>query len=62
MCKIGIIGWPGGDVCIRGRNSLVTGWGRMGGEGEGKWREWVRRGKTSCWEGEQQVLAQEEGV
>jgi hypothetical protein len=38
---------------------LVTGWGRMGGEAVGKGREWVRRGKMSCWGGEQWILAQE---
>jgi hypothetical protein len=31
----------------------------MGGEGEGREREWVRRGRTSGWEVEQWILAQE---
>jgi hypothetical protein len=28
----------------------MTGSERMGGEGEGRGIEWVRRGRTSCWE------------
>jgi hypothetical protein len=44
LCKIGIVGWSAGDECVRGWGSLVTGWGRMGGEGEGRGREWVRKG------------------
>jgi hypothetical protein len=35
LCKDGIIGWSVGDRCVGGRSSLVTGWGRMGREGEG---------------------------
>jgi hypothetical protein len=31
----------------------------MGGEGEGREREWRRRGRKSSWEGEQWILAQE---
>jgi hypothetical protein len=27
----------------------VTGWGSIGGEGEGWWRQWVRRDRMSCW-------------
>jgi hypothetical protein len=45
-------------MCRR-EGSLVTGWGRMVGEGEGREREWVRRGSMSCWGGEQWILAQE---
>jgi hypothetical protein len=30
----------------------VTGWGRMGGEGVGTGREWMKRGRKSSWEGE----------
>jgi hypothetical protein len=59
LCKVGIVVWSVGDECAGGRGSLVTGWGRMGGEGEGRGREWVRRGRTSCWGGEQWILAQE---
>jgi hypothetical protein len=47
MCKVGIVGWSASDECVGGRCRLVTGWGRLGGEGEGRGREWVRRGKTS---------------
>jgi hypothetical protein len=49
FCKVGIVGWSVGDECVGGKGSLVTGWGRMGGEGEGWGREWVRRSRTSCW-------------
>jgi hypothetical protein len=35
LCKVGIIDWPVGDECKGGRGSLVIGWERMGGEGEG---------------------------
>jgi hypothetical protein len=31
----------------------------MGGEGVGREREWMRRGRKSSWEGEQWILAQE---
>jgi hypothetical protein len=36
LYKIGIVGWSVGDECVGGRGSLVTGWERMGGEGEGR--------------------------
>jgi hypothetical protein len=36
-----------GDKCVRGKGDLVTCWGRIGGEGEGREREWVRRGRVS---------------
>jgi hypothetical protein len=50
LCNIGLVGWTVGDACVGGRNSLVTGWGRMGGECEGREKEWVRRGRTIFWE------------
>jgi hypothetical protein len=59
LCKVGIIGWLAGGEYIGGRGSMVTGLGRIGGEGEGRGREWIRRGRISCWEGEQWILAQE---
>jgi hypothetical protein len=59
LCKDGIVGWSVGDECVGERGSLVTGWSRIGGEGEGRRREWVRRGRMSCWEGDQWTLAQE---
>jgi hypothetical protein len=31
----------------------------MGEKGEGKGREWMRRGRKSSWEGEQWILVQE---
>jgi hypothetical protein len=33
-CKVGIVSWSG-DECVGERGSLLTVWGRMGGEGEG---------------------------
>jgi hypothetical protein len=59
LCKVGIVGLSADDECLRGRGSLVKGWGRIGGEGEGRGIEWVRKGRMSCWEGEQWILAQE---
>jgi hypothetical protein len=35
VCQVGIVGCSVGDYCEGGRDSLVTGWGRMRGEGEG---------------------------
>jgi hypothetical protein len=31
----------------------------MGGEGESWERKWMKRGRMSCWEGEQWILAWE---
>jgi hypothetical protein len=31
----------------------------MGGDGEGRGRDWLRRGRMSFWEGEQWILPQE---
>jgi hypothetical protein len=59
LCIVGIVGWSAGDECVRGRGSLVTGQGRIGGEGMGRGREWVRRDRKSSWEGEHWTLAQE---
>jgi hypothetical protein len=39
LYTVGIVGWSAGDECIGGRGSLVIGWGRMGGKGEG----WEKR-------------------
>jgi hypothetical protein len=36
----------------------VTGWKRKGGEGDGRGREWMRRGRKSSWEVEQWILVQ----
>jgi hypothetical protein len=60
LCKVGIVVWSAGGECEEGRGSLVTGWGRMGREGVGG-GQWMRRGRKSSWEGEQRILAQEEG-
>jgi hypothetical protein len=35
LCKVAIVGWSVVDESVGGRGSLVTGSGRMGGEGEG---------------------------
>jgi hypothetical protein len=35
LYKVGVVGWSVGDEYEGGRGSLVTGWGRMGGESEG---------------------------
>jgi hypothetical protein len=59
MCNVGIVGWSVGDECVGWKGSLVTGWERMRGESESRGREWVRRGRISCWEGKQWILAQE---
>jgi hypothetical protein len=59
LCKFGIVCWSAGDECVGGRSSLVTGRRRMGGEGEGKRRGRMRRGRMSCWKVEQWILAQE---
>jgi hypothetical protein len=33
LYKVGIVGFSAGGEYVGGRGSLVTGWGRMGGEG-----------------------------
>jgi hypothetical protein len=30
LCKLGIVGWSVGDVCVGRRGSLVTGWVESG--------------------------------
>jgi hypothetical protein len=60
LCKVGIVGWSVGDECVGEKDSLVISWGRMGGEGKGRGREWVRKSRMSCWGGKQWILAQEE--
>jgi hypothetical protein len=35
LCKVGIVVWSAGGECVSRRGSLVTGLGRMGGEGKG---------------------------
>jgi hypothetical protein len=49
LYKVGKIGWSLGDECVGKKGSLVTDWGRMGEEVEGRGKEWVRRGRTICW-------------
>jgi hypothetical protein len=34
----------------------------MAGKGEGREREWIRRGRKRSWEREQWILAQEKGM
>jgi hypothetical protein len=48
-----------GRECVRGRSSVVTGWGRIGVGGKEKGKEWIRRDRKSSWEGEQWIVAQE---
>jgi hypothetical protein len=36
----------------------MEGWGKMGGRGEGRGTEWMRRGRKSSWEGEQWIISQ----
>jgi hypothetical protein len=31
----------------------------MGGKGKGRGKEWMRKGRTSCWGGKKWILAQE---
>jgi hypothetical protein len=59
FCKVGTVAWSAGGECVGVRGSVVTGWGRTGGGGEGRGREWMRRGRKSSWEGEQWIIAQE---
>jgi hypothetical protein len=47
-----------GSECVGGRGNVVTGWGRIGGGGEDRGREWMRRDRKSSWEGEQWIVAQ----
>jgi hypothetical protein len=42
LCKLGIVGWSAGNECVGGKGSLVTGWGKIGGEARGRGREWAR--------------------
>jgi hypothetical protein len=59
LCKVGLVGWSTGGKYVGRRFGLMTGWERMEGEGEGRRREWMRRGRKSSWEREQWILAQE---
>jgi hypothetical protein len=34
LCQVGTVGWSVGGECAGGRGSVVTGWGRIEGEGE----------------------------
>jgi hypothetical protein len=45
--------------CVGGRGRVVTSWGRIRGRGEGRGREWMRRGRKNSWEGEQWIVAKE---
>jgi hypothetical protein len=60
LCKVGIAGWSIGVECVERRGSLVTCWDRMEGEGVGRGKEWMTRGRKISWTGEQWILAQEE--
>jgi hypothetical protein len=39
LYKVDIVGWSAGGECVERRGSLVIGWGRIRGEGEGRGRE-----------------------
>jgi hypothetical protein len=30
LCTIGIVGYSAGGLCVGGRDSVMTGWGRIG--------------------------------
>jgi hypothetical protein len=45
LCKVDIVDWSVGDKCVGGRGSLVTGWGRMGREGEGWGKRMGEKGR-----------------
>jgi hypothetical protein len=47
LCKFGTVGWSAVGECVGGRSSLVTGCGRMRGEGEHRGREWMRKDRKS---------------
>jgi hypothetical protein len=36
VCSVGIVGSFASGVCVGGRNSVMTAWGRMGGKTGGK--------------------------
>jgi hypothetical protein len=57
LCKVDIVGCSAGGECVEGSGSLVTGWGRIGGGGKGRGREWMRRGRKNSQEGEQWIAA-----
>jgi hypothetical protein len=38
LCKVGIVSWSADGECLGGWGVLVTGWGRIGGEGENRER------------------------
>jgi hypothetical protein len=61
LCKVDIVGWSEDDECVGGRGSLVTGWGRMKGEGEG-WRKRVdEKGQNELLERGAMDFSTEEG-
>jgi hypothetical protein len=39
LCIVGTVGKSTGGECVRGRGSVVTGWGRIGGRGEDRGRK-----------------------
>jgi hypothetical protein len=45
--------------CVGGRGRVVSDWGRIRVGDEVRERERMRRGRKSCWEGEQWIVAQE---
>jgi hypothetical protein len=52
LCKVGTASLSAGGKCVGGRDSVVTGLGRMGEGGQCSGKEWIRMGRKSSWEGE----------
>jgi hypothetical protein len=50
-----------GDECVGEKGSVVTGWKRMGGDGEGLGKRVCERSRMSYWGGEQMDFSTGEG-
>jgi hypothetical protein len=61
LCKVGIVGWSAGGECKGGRGSLVTGWERMEGEGEGWGKRVDGKGQNELLEREAMGFSSREG-
>jgi hypothetical protein len=46
---VGIVNYSTGGECAGGSGSVLTCWGRIGGGGEGRGREWMRKGRKRSW-------------
>jgi hypothetical protein len=47
LCTISTVVLSAGGECEGGRFNVVTGWGKIGGGGEDRGREWMTRGRKS---------------